>query len=168
MKVHISVGITFVLQRMVELDLPCHGDVFQPEKLLHELCTFLARRVPAYTWARQKIQHRYEQIERACQRQTLGHSLARARREEQRAVTVAAEVQILTEWMEQDVLAVAGPPLAEREELYDLILTELERYQGDRSRTIVKHRQQNPSTIICRNSPAEPNTALDLDRWICA
>jgi len=118
-------------QRAAWGDLPCHGDVFHPEKLLHELGTFLARRVPAYTLARQKIQHRYEQVERSCQRQTLGHSLARARQEEQRAVTAAAEVRILTEWMEQDVLAVAGPPLAEREELYDFILTELERYQGD-------------------------------------
>ena len=118
-------------QRAAWGDLPCHGDVFHPEKLLHELCTFLARRVPAYTLARQKVQHRYEQIERSCQRQTLGHPLARARREEQRALTLAADVRVLTEWMEQDVLAVAGPPLAEREELYDFILTELERYQDD-------------------------------------
>jgi hypothetical protein len=118
-------------QRAAWGDLPCHGDVFHPEKLLHELCTFLTRRVPAYTLARQKIQHRYEQIERSCQRQTLGPQLARARREEDHAITLAAEVRILTEWMEQDVLAVAGPPLAEREELYDFILTELERYQGD-------------------------------------
>jgi hypothetical protein len=118
-------------QRAAWGDLPCHGDVFHPEKLLHELCTFLARRVPAYTLARQKVQHRYEQIERSCQRQTLGHPLARARREEQRALTLAADVRVLTEWMEQDVLAVAGPPLAEREELYDFILTELERYQED-------------------------------------
>ena len=118
-------------QRAAWPDRPCHGDVFHPEKLLHELCTFLARRVPAYTLSRQKVQHRYEQIERSCQRQTLGNQLARARREEQRALTLAAEVRILTEWMEQDVLAVAGPPLAEREELYDFIVTELERYQGD-------------------------------------
>jgi hypothetical protein len=118
-------------QRAAWPEVPCHGDVFHPEKLLHELCTFLARRVPAYTAARQKIQHRYEQIERSCQRQTLGNALARARRQEQRALTMATAVRILTEWMAQDVLAVAGPPLAEREELYDFILNELEPYQGD-------------------------------------
>lgn len=117
-------------QRAAWPEVPCHGDVFHPEKLLHELCTFLARRVPAYTLARQKIQQRYEQIERSCQRQTLGHPLARARREEQEALTAATAVRILTEWLEQDVLAVAGPPLAEREELYDFVVTELEHYQG--------------------------------------
>lgn len=118
-------------QRAAWGDLPCHGDVFHPEKLLHELCALLARRVPACTATRQKIQRRYEQIERSCQRQTLGNPLAKARRQEDRAISMAAEVRILTEWMEQDVLAVAGPPLAQREELYDFILTELQRYQGD-------------------------------------
>jgi len=118
-------------QRAAWGDLPCHGDVFHPEKSLHELCSFLTRRAPAYTLARQKIQRRYEQIERSCQRQTLGNQLARVRREEDRVFTLAADVRVLTEWMEQDVLAVAGPPLADREELYDFIVTELERYQDD-------------------------------------
>jgi hypothetical protein len=116
-------------QRAAWPEVPCHGDVFHPEKLLQELCTFLTRRIPAYTLAREKVQRRYEQIERSCQRQTLGHPLARARREEQEAITAATVVRILTEWMEQDVLAVAGPPLAQREELYDFLVTELERYQ---------------------------------------
>jgi hypothetical protein len=118
-------------QRAAWGDLPCHGDVFHPEKLLHELCRFLAGRIPAYTAARQKIQRRYEQIERSCRRQTLGNPLARARLQEQRAMALAADVRVLTEWMEQDVLAVAGPALAEREELYDFILTEMQRYQSD-------------------------------------
>lgn len=118
-------------QRAAWGDLPCHGDVFHAEMLLHELCRFLDRRVPAYTAAHEKLQRRYQQIERSCQRQTLGNPLAKARRQEQRAVTMAAEVRILTEWMERDVLAVAGPPLAEREELYDFIVAELARYQDD-------------------------------------
>jgi hypothetical protein len=112
-------------------DVPCHGDIFHPEKSLHELCRFLARRAPACTLARQQIQHQYQQIERSCQRQTLGQRLARARREEHKALTLAADVRVLTEWMEQDILAVAGPPLAEREQLYDFIVTELRRYQDD-------------------------------------
>ena len=118
-------------QRAAWGDLPCHGDVFHTEKSLHELCTFLGHRACACTAARRKIQHKYEQIERACKRQTLGRRFAQARREEHKALTVAANVRVLTEWMEQDVLAVAGPPLADREELYDFIVTELGRYQDD-------------------------------------
>jgi hypothetical protein len=112
-------------------DVPCHGDIFHPEKSLHELCTFLSRRVPAYTLARQKIERQYRQIERSCKRQTLGRRLALARRAEQKALTMAADVRVLTEWMEKDVLAVAGGPLAEREQLYDFLVTQLERYQDD-------------------------------------
>jgi hypothetical protein len=112
-------------------DLPCHGDIFHPETNLHELCRFLAGRACACTSARQKIQHKYQQIERSCKRQTLGQRLARAQRTEQEALALAADVQVLAEWMERDVLAVAGPALAEREALYDFIVTELERYQDD-------------------------------------
>ena len=65
-------------------DVPCHGDIFHPEKSLHELCRFLAGRVAACTLARQKIERKYQQIERSCQRQTLGQRLARARGERTR------------------------------------------------------------------------------------
>jgi hypothetical protein len=118
-------------QRAAWGDRPCHGDIFHPEKSLHELCTFLANRAQGCATARRKIERKYEQIERSCQRQTLGRKLAQARREEYQATTMAADVRVLTEWMEQDVLALAGPPLAEREQLYDFLVAELERYQAD-------------------------------------
>lgn len=155
-------------QRAAWGDLPCHGDVFHPLKLLHELCTFLARRVPAYTVARQKIQHRYEQIERSCQRQTLGHPLARARREEQRALTMAADVRILTEWMERDVLAVAGPPLAQREELYDFLLTELERYQDDcpqRLKPLLRQLRNQRTVLLAFVPVLQEKLAQVAQRW---
>ncbi|MDO8944309.1 MAG: hypothetical protein Q7U75_14105 [Desulfobacterales bacterium] len=112
-------------------EVSCHGDIFHPEKSLHELCTFLDHRARACTAACRKIEHKYEQIERSCQRQTLGRKLAQARREERKATAMAADVRVLTEWMGQDVLALAGGPLAEREELYDFVVTELEHYQAD-------------------------------------
>lgn len=155
-------------QRAAWGDLPCHGDVFHPLKLLHELCTFLARRIPAYILARQKIQHRYEQIERSCQRQTLGNPLARARREEQRALTMAADVRILTEWMERDVLAVAGPPLAEREELYDFLLTELERYQDDcpqRLKPLLRQLRNQRTVLLAFVPVLQKKLAQVAQRW---
>jgi hypothetical protein len=155
-------------QRAAWPEVPCHGDVFHPEKLLHELGTFLTRRVPAYTAARQKIQHRYEQIERSCQRQTLGSQLARARREEQRALTMATEVRILTEWMAQDVLAVAGPPLAEREELYDFILTELQRYQGDcphRFKPLLRWLRNQRTVLLAFVPVLQEKLAQVAQRW---
>jgi hypothetical protein len=112
-------------------DLPCHGDIFHAEKSLTELSSFLANRARACTVARRKIEHKYDQIERSCKRQTLGRKLYLARREENKALTLAADVQVLVDWMGRDVLALAGPALAERQELYDFIVTELQRCQGD-------------------------------------
>jgi len=112
-------------------DLPCHGDLFHAEKSLTELSSFLANRARACTAARQKIEHKYEQIERSCKRQTLGRKLYLVRREERKALALAADVRVLADWMGRDVLALAGPALAERQELYDFIVTELQRCQGD-------------------------------------
>jgi hypothetical protein len=36
-------------------EVPCHGDIFHPEKSLHDLCLFLAHRAQRCTAARQKI-----------------------------------------------------------------------------------------------------------------
>jgi len=112
-------------------DLPCHGDLFHAEKSLTELSSFLANRAWACTAARQKIEHKYEQIERSCKRQTLGRKLYLVRQEEQKAVALAADVRVLADWMGRDVLALAGPSLTERQELYDFIVMELQRCQSD-------------------------------------
>jgi len=110
-------------------DLPCHGDVFHADQDVMQLSLFLTRRAEACTLARQKIEHKYQQIERSFKRQTLGPKLAALRRQEQQARAVAADVRVLTDWMCRDVLALAGGALAEREELYDFIVTELQRLQ---------------------------------------
>jgi hypothetical protein len=112
-------------------DLPCHGDLFHAEKSLTDLSSFLTNRARACTAVRQKIEHKYEQIERSCKRQTLGRKLYLVRQEEQKALTLAADVRALTDWMCRDVLALAGPSLTTRQELYDFIVTELQRRQGD-------------------------------------
>ena len=106
--------------------LPCHGDVFHAEKSLKEVVSFLANRARGCTTTRKKIERKHKDIERSCKPQTLGRKLNITRQEEEKALTVAADVRILTQWMCQDVLAVAGPGLAERQKLYDFIVMELE------------------------------------------
>lgn len=53
--------------------------------------------------------------------------LAQTRQEEARAVRLAANVSLLATWLRADVLAVAGPDVATRHELYDFVIAELER-----------------------------------------
>jgi hypothetical protein len=51
--------------------------------------------------------------------------LARAEREEARAVTLAADVATLLQWLREDVLSVAGSDHATRRELFDFLVAEL-------------------------------------------
>jgi hypothetical protein len=71
-------------------DRPCHGSIFHADQSLMELSSSLANRALACTCARQKIEHKYEQIERSCKRQTLGRKLFLARREEENALRANA------------------------------------------------------------------------------
>jgi len=132
-------------------DLPCHGDIFHAEKSLTELSSSLANRARACTAARQKIEHKYERIERSCKRQTLGRKLYLVRREEHKALALAADVRALADWMCRDILALAGPSLTERQELYDFLVTELHRCQGDGpdpSRQFPRRESQQPITQL--------------------
>lgn len=129
--------------------LPCHGDVFHVEKDLNELAWFLARRARGCTLARQKLERKYQQIERSCKRQTLGRKLSIAQRQEQKALALAADVRVLVDWMCQDVLALAGGGLAERQQLYDFVVTQLQQRQdlcphriGPVVRTLRNHRRR--------------------------
>jgi len=58
---------------------------------------------------------------------TLSTALVKARTEEMIAIELADEVQILTNWLHNDVFALAGPSHATRLELYDFIVQETQK-----------------------------------------
>jgi len=55
----------------------------------------------------------------------LAAQLALARQDEAQAHGLARDIRTLTQWLRHDVLALAGPALATRRELFDLIVAEL-------------------------------------------
>ncbi|OAD23191.1 hypothetical protein THIOM_000986 [Candidatus Thiomargarita nelsonii] len=69
-----------------------------------------------------------QQMERAKKKKkgnTFSTALVKARTEEMIAIELADEVQILTDWLHNDVFALAGPSHATRLELYDFIVDSL-------------------------------------------
>ncbi len=62
--------------------------------------------------------------------QTLSKRLALARQAEQKAVHLAGDVRILADWMQNDILSLAGPPLAARRALYAFVLQELQQREA--------------------------------------
>lgn len=98
-------------------DVSCRGDVFHAERDLGALVRFLENR--AYTAI-----GTYAKLQR--QRRRDETRLRAAQQAQTQAVTLADDVAILVDWLQQDILAVAGPCAAQRRALFDFVLVELQ------------------------------------------
>jgi len=107
-------------------DIPCNGDVFHAERDLGRLAYYLDNRAAGCTAARRKIEARMTRLKRRGKGHTLSKRLALARQAEQKAVRLASDVRVLVDWMQSDILALAGPDLATRRELYAFVVRELQ------------------------------------------
>jgi len=117
-------------------DTPCHGDVFHIQHRCEGLANTLARLAQGATSRRKTLQAR---INRAGQRgpdDGLATQLALARQAETQAHELARDIRTLTQWLSHDVLALAGPVLATRQELFDFVVEELARREPEDARRI--------------------------------
>jgi hypothetical protein len=106
-------------------DTPCHGDVFHIQRQCGGLANTLSRLATGATSRRKTLQ---AGTGRASQRDPDGElatQLALARQTEARTSRLAHDIRTLVQWLRHDVLAVAGPDLATRRELFDFIVAEL-------------------------------------------
>lgn len=102
-------------------DVPCRADVFHVLRDVGQLVRFLDNRAYAAIKAYDKLQR-----QRQRGRDPTGQAKhAAAQREMTRAMALADDVAVLAGWLRQDVLSVAGPPLPQRQELFDFVLAEL-------------------------------------------
>jgi hypothetical protein len=115
-------------QRLGLPGVPCRGDVFH---LFHydlgPLRRYLENRAYEAVAAADALARRQARSLRRRGRAEarVAQRLRFARAAEARAVALADDVALLVRWLREDVLAVAGPDLATRRELYDFILAEL-------------------------------------------
>ena len=114
-------------QRQALPGVPCRCDIFHPLRDFAALARSLDNR------AYQAIDTLVELRRRAARfayRQgrkdrSLAMKIACCQREQERAAALADDVRTLLGWWQKDVLAVAGPEHAARQELYDWITAEL-------------------------------------------
>jgi len=112
-------------QRAAWGDTPCHGDVFHIQRQFEGLANTLSRLAQGAASRRQVLQAR---IGRAGQRDPdheLVVQLKLARQSEVQANRLARDIRTLVQWLRHDILALAGPDLATRRELFDFIVAEL-------------------------------------------
>jgi len=109
--------------------VPCDGDVFHAQMRLTQLVVFLERRAYQCIHAHQDLQAKMERARKNANGQRLSKRLALARQTEAAAVDLADEVGVLVDWMDNDILCVAGPNLHERQKLYDFVVEQLRRLE---------------------------------------
>jgi len=105
--------------------IPCRGDVFHAEREIGNLSTYLENRAYGCIGTREKLEGKMERARKKSRGQSFSKRLAIARQEEARALELADDLQLLAQWMRQDVLSLIGPHAQSRRELFDFIVGEM-------------------------------------------
>ncbi len=112
-------------QRAAWGDVPCHGDVFHIHHRCAGLADILRRLAQGATSRRKTLQVGVGRAGQNAPDREFAVQLRRAREAEAQAHRLAGDVRTLFHWLRHDVLALAGPDLAIRRELFDFLVAEL-------------------------------------------
>ncbi|MEO1590896.1 MAG: hypothetical protein AAFU71_06355 [Cyanobacteria bacterium J06632_22] len=129
-------------QQAVLLDTPCHGDVFHIQQQFEAVANSLVRQAQG---ARTQWLKLTEEIALTSLSKLVGQRLLSqqwlAKQQERSLILLSKDVKTLLQWFSHDVLALAGPSLAVRQELYDFIEAELKQREDERYPAIRKLRR---------------------------
>ncbi|MEL7330477.1 MAG: hypothetical protein AAGJ69_11695, partial [Cyanobacteria bacterium J06559_1] len=129
-------------QKAAMPEVPCHGDVFHIQQQFEQVANGLARQAQGATTQRIKLEQKIAQAKlTGSMTQKLTIQQVKAKRREAGLVARAQDVKILCQWFSHDVLALAGPSLAVRQELFEFIKTELQQREGKQYPTLRKLRK---------------------------
>ncbi|MGL4553876.1 MAG: hypothetical protein ACRC33_22180 [Gemmataceae bacterium] len=132
-------------------DLDCDADVWHPLRDLGDAARYLENRAYDAVAAHDK-----------CRKSGLRPAEAEAARAAQdAAIALADDATTLLSWLRYDVLSVAGPPLARRRELFDMIVGELRRLEPS-----CEHRLKPIRSMLAAGRDRLLGFAARLDRDI--
>ena len=129
-------------QKAAMPEIPCHGDVFHIQQQFEQVANGLVRRVqgePARL-LKQAQQMANTSLKEIVKQNLLSQQVL-AEQREQALFCLAQDVKTLLGWFSHDVMALAGPPLAVRQELFDFIVSELQQREDERYPAIRKLRK---------------------------
>ncbi len=123
-------------QKMAWPDTPCHGDVFHIIQQGKSLATLWHRVASGARTGREQLEARLANPRRRGEDSLLEAALETLRRNEAHAHELAADLCTLVQWLERDILSLAGPDFATRQRLFDFVVAELQQREArDLSRT---------------------------------
>ena len=122
--------------------VPCHGDVFHIQQQFEQVANSLARRVQGGS---SRLTKQAQQMSKTSLKGIVEKRLViqqfQSKQREQALVFLAQDVKTLLCWFSHDVMALAGPPLAVRQELFDFIVSELKQREDEQYPAIRKLRK---------------------------
>ena len=121
-------------QKLVWDDKPCHGDVFHISHQCEALANTLAGVAKGACTRCRKLQAASGKPRRSAPE--LADRIESAMQTAAQAERLARDIRTLTVWLRHDVLALAGPSLSIRRELFDVIVAELGRREQEDVRRI--------------------------------
>ncbi|MEM8807269.1 MAG: hypothetical protein AAGF01_14695, partial [Cyanobacteria bacterium P01_G01_bin.38] len=132
-------------------EIPCHGDVFHLQHQCQTVANSLTRQAMGATTRRQDLEQKMLIAKQKGQGNRISTKLTQARQHESTAITLAQDVKTLIQWLNHDVLELAGPVLKDRQELYDFVVAELQLREGmggKKVRTLRKALQNQRDDIL--------------------
>jgi len=106
-------------------NVPCHADVFHVERELTKLASYLERRALGCISACEKLEQKMKRAKQRSSGRKLSKKLGLSRQAEAKALDLAQDIQLLTDWIKNDILSLSGPESTVREELFDFVIKEL-------------------------------------------
>ena len=106
-------------------EVPCHADVFHAEKDLNELANFLEQRSLKAVNQAEKLEEKIKKAKKKKKGVKYSSRLGSARKEAEKAVSLADDIKTLSKWLQNDILSVIGPDVFLRCKLMDFIIEEL-------------------------------------------
>ncbi|MEO0645538.1 MAG: hypothetical protein AAFZ17_05190 [Cyanobacteria bacterium J06650_10] len=119
-------------QKAAMPEVPCHGDVFHIQQQFEQVVNGLVRRVqggPARL-LKQAQQMSNTSLKDIVEQKLLSQQLL-AEQREQALINLAQDVKTLLGWFSHDVMALVGPPLSVRQELFDFVVSELKQREDE-------------------------------------
>ena len=112
-------------QIIVWKDKPCHGDVFHMLQQCESLANVLASVAQGTTTRCQDLGLKMDAAKADRVGRKFARQLGKARQAEVQTAQLAKDIKTLTQWLNRDVLELAGPCLAIRLELYNFVTDEV-------------------------------------------
>lgn len=112
-------------QKLAYEDKPCHGDVFHILHTGETLANVLSRLGSGAATKRRKLETKINAAKARDDEDAFFSQWETALQTERQAVQLARDVKTLVQWLSHDILALAGPDVAQRTMLFDFVVAEL-------------------------------------------